>query len=234
MKKISIITVSYNAASTIEATILSVIKQTYPLIEYIIIDGKSTDRTLDIIKKYNKNISFWISEKDGGIYDAMNKGLKIATGDYLLFLGADDRLFSEQTIESIISKLQEEEVYYGDCYMTTIRKVYWGKFNRYKLAIGNICHQSIFYPKKIYKNYIYDTSFKIYADYVYNLKIYNKIKFNYLDETISLFNYNGISSSSKDTKFKKKEYILVLQNLGIVPVIIRLSYKLILSLLKRR
>ena len=234
MKKISIITVSYNAASTIEATILSVIKQTYPLIEYIIIDGKSTDRTLDIIKKYNKNISFWISEKDGGIYDAMNKGLKIATGDYLLFLGADDRLFSEQTIESIISKLQEEEVYYGDCYMTTIRKVYWAKFNRYKLAIGNICHQSIFYPKKIYKNYIYDTSFKIYADYVYNLKIYNKIKFNYLDETISLFNYNGISSSSKDTKFKKKEYILVLQNLGIVPVIIRLSYKLILSLLKRR
>ena len=234
MKKISLITVSYNAASTIEATILSVIKQTYPLIEYIIIDGKSTDRTLDIIKKYNKNISFWISEKDGGIYDAMNKGLKIATGDYLLFLGADDRLFSEQTIESIISKLQEEEVYYGDCYMTTIRKVYWGKFNRYKLAIGNICHQSIFYPKKIYKNYIYDTSFKIYADYVYNLKIYNKIKFNYLDETISLFNYNGISSSSKDTKFKKKEYILVLQNLGIVPVIIRLSYKLILSLLKRR
>lgn len=84
---ISIITVSFNCVKTIEETILSVINQSYTSIEYIIIDGKSTDGTIEIIKKYADRISFWVSEEDNGIYDAMNKGLKQASGDFVLFLG---------------------------------------------------------------------------------------------------------------------------------------------------
>ena len=88
---ITIITVAYNAVKDIENTILSVLNQTYPNIEYIIIDGGSTDGTLDIIKKYEDKISYWVSEPDKGIYDAMNKGIVKANGDYLFFLGADDK-----------------------------------------------------------------------------------------------------------------------------------------------
>ena len=90
--KISIVTVSFNAVKTIEQTILSVINQTYENIEYIIIDGGSTDGTIDIIKKYEDQISYWVSEKDKGIYDAMNKGIDIATGDYVYFIQSADVL----------------------------------------------------------------------------------------------------------------------------------------------
>ena len=92
MLKITFITVCYNAIDTLEKTILSIINQTYPNIEYIIIDGASTDGTVDIIKKYEHKLSYWISEPDKGIYDAMNKGLKRATGDYINFMNADDIL----------------------------------------------------------------------------------------------------------------------------------------------
>ena len=99
--KISIITVSYNAAKTIEQTISSVVNQTYQDIEYIIIDGGSTDGTMDIIRKYEDRIAYWISEPDKGIYDAMNKGIDVATGDYVYFLGADDRLVDANIIDKI-------------------------------------------------------------------------------------------------------------------------------------
>ena len=91
---ISIITVSYNAVKTIEQTISSVVNQSYSNIEYIIIDGGSTDGTVDIIKKYEDRIAYWVSEPDGGIYDAMNKGIKVATGDYIQIIGADDFLIN--------------------------------------------------------------------------------------------------------------------------------------------
>lgn len=224
-KVISIITVSYNASTTIEQTILSVIKQTYKNIEYIIIDGGSQDKTIDIIKKYENRISYWISESDKGIYDAMNKGLAVATGDYVLFLGADDKLFSDDTITKIIPSLKEEQIYYGDSYITQIRKIYWGKFNKYKLSLGNICHQAIFYPKKIYKTKHYKTEYKIYADYVYNLELFPFYKFKYLNETISIFNYNGVSSSQNDSCFSKDQYYIILKTLGILPVTIRIIFQ---------
>ena len=102
---ISIITVVYNGKNFLERTIHSVIQQTYPHIEYLIIDGGSTDGTVEMIKKYGGSCR-WISEKDGGIYDAMNKGMKMAKGDYLLFLNAGDELHSKDVLEKIFSKDQ--------------------------------------------------------------------------------------------------------------------------------
>lgn len=225
MPIISIITVSFNAEKTIRKTIESVINQTYKNIEYIIIDGESKDNTVNIIKEFNKNINYWCSEKDHGIYDAMNKGLKIANGDFVIFLGADDIFFSDTTLEDIIEKLDEKYVCYGDSYITQIRKIYWGKFNKYKISIGNICHQAIFYPKKIYKTKHYKTEYKIYADYVYNLELFPFYKFKYLNETISIFNYNGVSSSKNDSCFSKDQYYIILKTLGILPVTIRIIFQ---------
>lgn len=112
----SIITICYNAASDIERTLQSVVAQTYRNIEYIVIDGASTDKTLDIISKYSAEVSQMVSEKDGGLYDAMNKGLSLATGEYVCFLNAGDSFFEEKTLEKIVQGLDGStpDLIYGD------------------------------------------------------------------------------------------------------------------------
>jgi glycosyltransferase involved in cell wall biosynthesis len=112
--KISIITVVYNAEKLLERTIRSVAAQTYPHIEYIIVDGKSQDGTLDVIRTHEPTISRWISEEDTGLYDAMNKGMKLATGDYLWFMNAGDEIFDPQTLEKVFSKKIHADVFYGE------------------------------------------------------------------------------------------------------------------------
>ena len=228
--KVSVVTVCYNAVQTLEKTILSVLSQTYPDVEYIIIDGGSTDGTVDIIKKYAGRLAYWVSESDKGIYDAMNKGMKHANGDYLIFLGADDLFFSGETLSVIAPNLEKEEVYYGDSYMTYIRKIYWGRFNKYKLAIGNICHQAIFYPRCVYKRKGYDIRYKVYADYVYNMELFDKVKFNYLDETVSIFNYGGTSYRAKDKLFKITKKKIVYENLGFQSVLAYVMFEVYKSL----
>ena len=114
--KITIITVSYNAATSIEPTILSVINQTYPNIEYIVIDGGSNDGTVDIIKKYQNKISYWVSEPDKGIYDAMNKGIRMATGDWINFMNAGDTFFCDTSLNLLFIPEPESDIdiIYGD------------------------------------------------------------------------------------------------------------------------
>jgi glycosyltransferase involved in cell wall biosynthesis len=163
---ISVVTVSYNAVSTIEQTILSVINQTYPNIEYVIIDGESTDGTVDVIKKYADRITYWVSEPDKGIYDAMNKGMGISTGDFLIFIGADDLFYTTDVIKNIVAKIKEMNViYYGNVIFKGVGKKYLGKFNKIKWATTNISHQAIFYPRQVYIKYVYNTQYRVYADY---------------------------------------------------------------------
>jgi glycosyltransferase involved in cell wall biosynthesis len=115
---ISIITIVYNGEALLERTIQSIINQTYSSVQYIIIDGGSKDKTVDIIKKYSDKISFWQSEPDKGLYDAMNKGIKAATGDYLLFINAGDEFFEKETLEKIIkSSPILPDIYYGETLM---------------------------------------------------------------------------------------------------------------------
>lgn len=113
-KELSIITINLNNASGLEKTINSVLNQSFKNYEYIIIDGKSTDQSVSVIKKYSKNISFWISEVDRGIYHAMNKGINIATGNYTLFLNSGDYLFEDSILEKIFSISFSEDIVYGN------------------------------------------------------------------------------------------------------------------------
>lgn len=212
---ISIITVSYNAESTIEETILSVLNQTYPNIEYIIIDGGSLDKTVEIIKKYSDKISYWRSEPDNGIYDAMNKGLHVAAGEWCLFLGADDIFYSSNVLFEFSKKINyKEKIYYGDVLMKHKNITYRGEVtSTYQLYEKNICHQAIFYPYNIYKHKRYDIRYKILADKVYNWDLYRKYpkNFEYLNMTISIFNDTGISSNSiQDIQFNKDKKLLTI------------------------
>ena len=221
--KISIITVVYNAVATIEQTILSVVKQDYSNIEYIIVDGGSTDGTLDIVKKYEKKIALWLSEPDHGIYDAMNKGLTHATGNYIYYLGADDCLLAPTSISQVVSFLQdnpEVDVLCASVMMVDsvyrIEKVYSSNFSEADVLSGyNTPHQGMFVRREILQKYRFDTSYHIAADYK------NFLKF-YLDQNIALkktamivayYANDGVSGDGTDAQ--RMEDVRALQENGV-------------------
>tara|TARA_B100000963_G_scaffold273605_1_gene241817 strand:- start:4 stop:774 length:771 start_codon:yes stop_codon:yes gene_type:complete len=183
--KISIITVALNSANTIEDTIKSIISQDYKNIEYIVIDGGSTDRTLEIIKKYKSNISFFSSEQDDGIYDAMNKGIVAATGDIIGILNSDD-FYPNSFIVSNVAKSFIKyscDAVYGDLVYVKSNDVskikrYWqaGYYTTSKIKNGWMLPHPTFFVKKImYERYgYYDTGLKSSADYEMILKLLYK------------------------------------------------------------
>lgn len=207
--KFTIVTVSYNAADTIEDTIISVSSQKEVDFEYIIIDGGSSDGTVQIIKKHFEkgNISYWVSEPDRGVYDAMNKALGLANGHFLIFMGADDVFYDDKVLKKVGTQIRDKScIYYGRVQKKNSGCVSRGKVkNALDLCRENICHQSIFYPIDIYKCHDYKLKYKIYADFVYNQELYSKYykKFIYMDLIISIFNENGISGLHNDKAFEK-------------------------------
>lgn len=217
--KISIITVVKNADKTIEDTILSVLNQTYKNIEFILIDGLSTDGTIEIINKYRDKIDYFISEPDTGIYNAMNKGIKASTGEIIYFLNANDSLYDECVLEKVVKFFKNDndlDFLYGNVQFTDKEKkditVY--KQNDFKSILTfldrNICHQTIFYHSMVFKKYgLYDENFKIFSDYEYNVKLLveNRLKSKYIDIFISRFELGGFSSNNSIVKNEEMEKI---------------------------
>lgn len=215
--KISIITVVRNGEKDLENAIKSVVNQTYRHIEYIILDGLSTDGTLDIIRKYEQQIALWKSERDSGIFDAMNKGLDLATGDWVYFLGCDDVLASPTIIEEVAAECTVPDgIYYGNTYLKKSNQIYTGKANKWTIALRNISHQAIFYPKSVYKQKKYNLDYKLTADHVYNLELFSKYaeRFFYMPKLISLYNDLGMSSVNVDHHHRKNIVGIVFKNLG--------------------
>jgi glycosyltransferase involved in cell wall biosynthesis len=202
---ISVITVIYNGRRFLERTIQSVLNQAYDNVEYIIIDGGSTDGSLDVIKKYDKVIDYWVSEPDSGVYDAMNKGVSLFHGDYVLFLGCDDRLFD--IFLEVVSYFDSKTTsYYGDVILSKNNKSYDGRFYTIKLFIKNIPHQAIFYSRHVFEEYRFDSKYITVADYALNLKIFSNKRYGlkYIPCTIAYYNNeSGISSTFVDHAFSK-------------------------------
>lgn len=216
---ISIITVVYNGADTIEASLNSVGHQSYENLEFIIVDGASTDGTLEIISRQQKDNIKLISEKDRGIFHAMNKGLELADGDWIIFLGADDLLAYPTVIEELANDFREPDgIYYGNAYIKTINRLYNGKISKWSMSLGSVSHQAIFYPKSVYKKKSYDESYKIFADHIYNIELYrtHSSKFYYLPKLISIYSGTGVSSHAKDEHYKKNLISVVSKNFGYV------------------
>jgi glycosyltransferase involved in cell wall biosynthesis len=213
--KFSIITVCYNAEAYIEATIKSVIKQNFDNFQYIIIDGNSTDNTLGIVKKYKDDITVIISEPDNGIYDAMNKGLKLANGQFVNFLNAGDVFCSSNILNKINDYINyDTKVISGDFNLINSRTGL-NKLIRTKiLTIKNLkknfsaCHQSIFISKDIAENY--NLSFKIRADYLWVIEsVFKTQDFQVVKLDFALVDYNQEGSSFNSFWRSLKELIII-------------------------
>lgn len=202
--KITVITVVFNAAKTIEKTIQSVINQTYKEIEYIIVDGGSTDGTLDIIKKYEKAIAYWNSEPDKGIYDAMNKGLEKASGNYIYFLGADDCLCDEKVILEIAKNIDinSTEILSGKIIQINqellLKRVVGRPLISQEILEKGIMppHQGIFVRQDIMKKYKFDCAYKAASDYDFiSRALLNNIKIKFSNNKIAYCLTGGCSAN---------------------------------------
>ncbi len=204
---ITIITVVYNGENCLEKTIKSVIDQTYKNIEYIIIDGGSSDRTVDIIKKYEDKISHYISESDDGIYDAMNKGMIFAKGEYILFLNAGDDFCDENIIENIFDKDEQinDDIVYGAAIVvdenrtkeTYLNPKCFTKFNLLFWTTRVLCHQSLFIRKSILKPY--SSKYKLKGELNWYFDLLEKVKsYKIVDFPIVYYSLGGAG----DVNFK--------------------------------
>jgi glycosyltransferase involved in cell wall biosynthesis len=180
--KLSVITVVYNNARDIERTMLSVINQTYPNIEYLVIDGLSTDGTINIIEKYKGSVRF-LSENDKGIYDAMNKGLAMATGDYVLFMNAADEIYAPDTVAKVFAAADDADIYYGETEMINDKGDSLGR-RRHKAPENftwrdfkygmSVSHQAIYIKRSLTESY--DTRYHLSADIDWIIKAAKKAK----------------------------------------------------------
>ncbi len=226
--KISIITVCYNSSKTIEKTILSVANQTYNNIEYIIIDGNSKDNTVEIVKKYGTVIATFISEIDNGLYDAMNKGIVMATGDLVGILNSDDTFKSNTVLEEIahfhtcnvIDASVGNIIQYND--KNEIKRLYSSKnWKPEKLSVGFMPpHPSIFFKRDLFEKYgLYNLSFKIGADYELITRFFlkNRISWKYSGITTTSMLVGGVSSSGYSSyKLITKEIKKALKMNGVI------------------
>ncbi len=212
LPKVSIICVTYNAATTLPRLLKSVEQYKSADTELVIMDGNSTDNTPDILKQNEHLIDFWQSESDKGIYEAMNKAVTYTKGQWVIFMGADDEL--AEGFSNMVSTLKDvDTVYYGNV-------IFYGKefckiYDDYYLTKLNICHQGIFYPKTVFDKYQYDTKYRVYADYHLNLRLWKDpaFKFVHEDYLVASFPEGGFSSTTKDLVFDSerdalfKEYL---------------------------
>lgn len=216
MVLITIITVVLNKAIEIEKTIRSVLNQTYGKIDYIIIDGGSTDGTLSVIEKYNGRIRY-ISEPDKGLYDAMNKGWQMAeTNSYIIFLGAGDEIISlPQNLSQNYS-----QVYYGHVYIGT--QLFKSTHNSIKLRLANtLHHQALLIPKKVNEGAPFNLRFKLYADFDFTQRLLKrKVRFHYCRELKGYALPGGISAKRSDREMKS----IVQKNFGSLMSIIAFCY----------
>jgi len=221
----SIITVCYNASNVIKTTLESVCEQTCSDYEYIIIDGASKDGTLEIIREYNNCVTKLVSEPDRGIYDAMNKGLASASGDYLIFLNAGDRFHSTTTLFDVKSKLcGDEDVIYGETAIVNGKgeflsmrrlkapeKLDWKSFKKGML----VCHQSFWAKRDIAKNCLYDLKYRYSSDVDWCIRIMKRSDFIFNSNEVLIDYLNEGMTTGNRWKSLKERFVVLSRHYGL-------------------
>jgi glycosyltransferase involved in cell wall biosynthesis len=220
---ISVITIVYNGAALIEGTIQSVLKQNLNHVEYIIIDGASKDHTVEIIKKYESQIDYWVSEPDKGIYDAMNKGLQAATGDYVWFMNAGDHVHDASIVQAIVDLKSNADVFYGEANFVdearnligtrsqiSTRKLPEHLKTRDMLYGMAVCHQSFIAKRSLTS--LYDTQYRCSADIDWVINVLKKSK-TVVNTKLVLSDYlvGGFSIQHKKLAWKERSQIYTKQ-----------------------
>lgn len=203
----TIIIPTYNSEKTIASTLSSLVCQSFKNYQVVIVDGQSTDKTLSIVNDFRhefSNIDI-LSEQDNGVYDAMNKGIKLSSGEWLYFLGSDDTLFDHTVLDKVYQAaiLSDSKVVYGNCIVdgdTDWAKdgtIYDGYFDFEKLMNKNICHQAIFYHKSVLDQLgVYNTEYKVCADWDLNHRFFSKYNFFFIDIVVAKFRSGGVSTNA--------------------------------------
>jgi glycosyltransferase involved in cell wall biosynthesis len=219
MPKISIITVNYNNADGLQRTMSSVAGQSLTNFEYIVIDGNSNDGSINILKDNSSLLSNWVSESDTGVYQAMNKGIKMATGDYLLFLNSGDTFRTTTTLEEVHNKMSHSlDIYYGDLMFTANNKEFLQEYPK-ELSFDYFLERSLPHPgsfikKELFERIFYYTeSFKIAADWEFFVCAICKegVSYQHLELVISNFDLLGMSNEPKNKVLIEEERLIALQ-----------------------
>jgi len=223
---LSVITVVYNNARDIERTMLSVLNQTYGAIEYIVVDGASTDGTPDIIKRYEGRISKFISEPDRGIYDAMNKGLERATGDYVIFMNSGDEFYAADTVAKVFATAPDADIYYGETEMVNEQRESLGQrrhkapdnFNWKSFNYGmSVSHQAIYIKRSLVETY--DPKYQLSADIDWIIRAAKKAKKIVKVEGYVAKYLVGGMSKAKHKQSLLERFDIMKRHYGLVPTV---------------
>lgn len=209
MKFFTIVIPTYNSCEILENAVFSVLKQDFPFFELLILDGGSSDPTPFVISKFNDPRIVFFSEKDLGVYDAMNKGIKQAQGEWIYFLGSDDRFYDEFVLSRIfkIVKTTTLPVIYGNVLIdgntgwAEDGEIYAGRFSKNRMLIKSICHQAIFYRRDFLtlNELFFDLRYPVSADWHLNLRSRRLTRFKYVDLIVAEFTAGGISTTKRDS-----------------------------------
>ena len=218
MCKISVITINFNGGSQLENTLQSVASQTYRDFEFIVIDGGSSDQSLELLDKYSKKITFWVSEPDSGIYNAQNKGLIKAKGEYVLFLNSGDSLFSARIFEDVVEFLDGTDIVYGDLMIRGKGKEWIKKYNEnvtfsYFLK-DTLPHQGSFLKRALFNAIgFYNENLIVSSDWEFFLKAISlkSTTLTYLNFVVANYDYTGISSKPENEEMIEREKRSVLE-----------------------
>lgn len=214
---LSIILPTYNSAKMLEASLSSIERQSYKDIEVIIIDALSTDDTYSIVQKFSHLNIRWLSEKDAGIYDAMNKGIDLAKGDYLFFLGSDDTLYRPDTLGNIFSSDPDTDIIYGDVRLMPGDILEQGEWSVAKLLQQNINHQRIFYKASLFtKHDKFKIKYKVAADHELNIRLFcdPHVSRRHVPGIVSEYHQFGFSAEKTDKAFWNDWNDIFLKNFG--------------------
>ena len=209
---ITIITVVFNGEKHLEETILSVINQTYDNVEYIIIDGGSSDGTLDIVRKYEHAIDYWVSEKDKGVYDAMNKGIDLATGEWINFMNGGDVFYKDQVINQNLHLFLGNPIIVFGKSLTKYGQISSIRYFNFNIKDKNFYyskmpnHQAVFLGRKFYKKEKYDIGFEFSADTHYLRRAFHHGSYVCSEDVISIFHLGGMSNYFHNWESAKKIY----------------------------
>ena len=208
--KLSIITVNYNDAIGLERTIKSVICQTFNDYEFIIIDGGSTDKSVEVIKKYEEHIDFWVSEHDGGIYQGMNKGLLHAKGDYVNFMNSGDSFHAPDVLDKIFSLNITADIITGAHAGSPHPNIGPKGITMYSLIIGAVDHQASFIRREVALRHPYDEKYKIVSDWKFFIQalVLDNCTFFYTDIIVVDVDMTGISNTNISLDHQERESVL--------------------------